>query len=54
MEKRDNNFEEKMTTVQHVYRKIDMIYNDLIIPELRGTVTLLFDEKPGIQTLLQK
>ena len=51
VEKRDNNFEEKMATVLHVYREVDMINNGVIISELRDTVTLSFDEKPGIQAI---
>jgi hypothetical protein len=51
VEKRDNNFEEKMATVLHVYREVDMINNGVIIPELKDTVTLSFDEKPGIQAI---
>ncbi|WP_196795628.1 IS630 family transposase [Ferroplasma acidiphilum] len=51
VEKRDNNFEEKMATVLHVYKEIDMVNNGVIIPELRDTVTLSFDKKPGIQAI---
>ena len=51
VEKRDNNFEEKMATVLHVYREVDMVNNGVIIPELRDTVTLSFVEKPGIQAI---
>ena len=49
MEKRDPDFEEKMATVLRVYREVDMINNGVIILELKDTITISFDEKPGIQ-----
>ncbi len=48
---RDNNFEEMMATVLHVYREVDIVNNGVIIPELGDTVTPSFDEKPGIQAI---
>ena len=51
VEKRDNNFGENMTTVLHIYREVDMVHNGVVIPELRDTVTLSFDEKPEIQAI---
>ena len=51
VEKRDPDFEEKMATVLHVYREVDMINNDVIIPELKDTITISFDEKPGMQAI---
>ncbi|EQD76248.1 hypothetical protein B1B_01814, partial [mine drainage metagenome] len=51
VEKRDPDFEEKMTTVLHVYKEVDMINNGVIIPELKDTVTISFDEKPGMQAI---
>jgi transposase len=49
VEKRDPDFEEKMATVLHVYREVGMINNGVIIPELKDTITISFDEKPGMQ-----
>ena len=51
VEKRDPDFEEKMATVLHVYREVDMINNGVIIPELKDTITISFDEKPGMQAI---
>ena len=51
MEKRDPEFEEKMATVLHVYREVDMINNGVIIPELKDTITISFDEKLGMQAI---
>ena len=51
VEKRDPEFEEKMATVLHVYREVDMINNGFIIPELKDTITISFDEKPGMQAI---
>ena len=51
VEKRDPEFEEKMATVLHVYREVDMINNGVIIPELKDTITISFDEKPGMQAI---
>ncbi len=51
VEKRDPDFEEKMANVLHVYREVDMINNDVIIPELKDTITISFDEKPGMQVV---
>ena len=51
VEKRDPEFEEKMVTVLHVYREVDMINNGVIIPELKDTITISFDEKPGMQAI---
>ena len=51
MEKRDDNFAVKMATVLHVYREVDLINNGFIIPKLKDTVTLSFDDKPGIQVI---
>ena len=51
VEKRDPEFEEKMATVLHVYREVDMINNGFIIPELKDTITISFDEKLGMQAI---
>ena len=53
VEKRDPDFEEKMAIVLHVYREVGMINNGVIIPELKDTITLSFDEKPGMQAISQ-
>ena len=51
VERRDPDFEEKMATVLHVYREVDMINSDVIMPELKDTITISLDEKPGIQAI---
>ena len=51
VEKRDPEFEEKMAIVLHVYREVDMINNGVIIPDLKDTITVSFDEKPGMQAI---
>ncbi len=51
VEKRDPDFEGKMATVLHVYKEVDMINNGFIIPELKDTITISFDEKPGMQAI---
>jgi transposase len=53
VEKRDPDFEEKMAVVLHVYKEVDMINNGVIIPELKDTITISFDEKPGMQAISQ-
>ena len=51
VEKRDGDFDRKMAVVLHVYKEVDMINNGVIIPELKDTITISFDEKPGIQAI---
>ena len=51
VEKRDEDFDRKMAVVLHVYKEVDMINNGVIIPELKDTITISFDEKPGIQAI---
>ena len=51
VEKRDEDFVRKMAVVLHVYKEVDMINNGVIIPELKDTVTISFDEKPGMQAI---
>ena len=53
VEKRDPDFEEKMAIVLHVYREVEMINNGVIIPDLKDTITVSFDEKPGMQAISQ-
>ncbi len=53
VEKRDPDFEEKMAIVLHVYREVEMINNGFIIPDLKDTITVSFDEKPGMQAISQ-
>lgn len=43
IEKGGSDFEKKMTTVLHAYRKISMINNDAIIWDPRDPVTSSFD-----------
>lgn len=53
VERRDPEFEQKMATVLHVYKEVEILKDGL----LRGTVrepamvTISYDEKPGIQAL---
>ena len=51
VEKRDEDFDRKMAVVLHVYKEVDMINNGVIIPDLKDTITISFDEKPGIQAI---
>ena len=51
VERRDEDFDRKMAVVLHVYKEVDMINNGVIIPELKDTVTISFDEKPGMQAI---
>ena len=51
VEKSDPEFEEKMAIVLHVYREVDMINNGVIIPDLKDTITVSFNEKPGMQAI---
>jgi|ACXJ01.1.fsa_nt_gi hypothetical protein len=48
VEKRDHDFEKKMATVLHVYREFAMINDGVIIPALKDTLTISFDDKPGV------
>ncbi|QRF75138.1 hypothetical protein Thermo_00631 [Thermoplasmatales archaeon] len=40
-----------MATVLHVYKEVDIINNGFITPELKDTITISFDEKPGMQPI---
>jgi hypothetical protein len=53
VERRDPEFEQKMAAVLHVYKEVEIINRDLVQGTLRepGTVTVSYDEKPGIQAL---
>jgi transposase len=53
VERRDPEFEQKMATVLHVYKEVEIVNEGLlrgIIPE-PAVVTISYDEKPGIQAL---
>jgi len=56
VERRDPEFESKMAAVLHVYKKVEILNQGLLRGEIRepGTVTVSYDEKPGIQALAQK
>lgn len=53
VERRDAEFEQKMAAVLHVYKEVEVINQGLVKGTLRepGTVTVSYDEKPGIQAL---
>lgn len=53
VERRDPEFERKMADVLHVYKEVQVINAGLVngtLPE-SGTISISFDEKPGIQAL---
>ena len=53
VERRDPEFERKMAAVLHVYKEVQVINAGLVngtLPE-SGTISISFDEKPGIQAL---
>ena len=56
VERRDPEFESKMAAVLHVYKEVEILNEGLLRGEIRepGTVTVSYDEKPGIQALAQK
>jgi transposase len=56
VERRDPDFESKMAAVLHVYKEVEILNEGLLRGEIRepGTVTVSYDEKPGIQALAQK
>ena len=56
VERRDPEFESKMAAVLHVYKEVEILNQGLLRGEIRepGTVTVSYDEKPGIQALAQK
>jgi transposase len=53
VEKRDPDFESKMAEVLHVYKEVEIINTGLISGEVKEpeTVTISYDEKPGIQAI---
>lgn len=53
VEKRDPNFEARMAEVLHVYKEVEITNNGLVSGEIKeaGTVTISYDEKPGIQAI---
>src|SRR3984893_6879230 len=53
VERRDPEFEKKMIEVLHVYKEVEIINAGLVEGTLKEppTVTLSYDEKPGIQAL---
>ena len=57
-EKRDPDFESKMHEVLLVYKQIEMQFDengDLIVPDdYKLTITVSYDEKPGIQEISKK
>ena len=53
VERRDPEFEQKMAAVLHVYKQVEILNQGLVTGAIRepGTVTVSYDEKPGIQAL---
>ena len=53
VERRDPEFAQKMAAVLHVYKEVEIINQGLVTGVIResGTVTVSYDEKPGIQAL---
>lgn len=51
LERRDPEFETKMTNLLHVYKEIQMINETPNTEQTRKSVTISYDEKPGIQAL---
>ena len=53
VERRDPEFAQKMAAVLHVYKEVEIINQGLVTGAIRepGTVTVSYDEKPGIQAL---
>jgi len=54
VERRDPEFDQKMAAVLHVYKEVEIVNQGLVmgaIGEPPATVTVSYDEKPGIQAL---
>lgn len=51
LEKRDPEFETKMTTVLHVYKKVELLREVGPEPDGNLVAVLSYDEKPGIQAI---
>lgn len=51
LERRDPNFDQKMTQVLHVYKEVELLEKRYANGETQQIVTLSYDEKPGIQAI---
>ena len=53
VERRDPEFDQKMAAVLHVYKEVEIVNRGLVTGAIcePGTVTVSYDEKPGIQAL---
>jgi transposase len=53
VERRDPEFDQKMAAVLHVYKEVEILNQGLVTGAIvePGTVTVSYDEKPGIQAL---
>jgi transposase len=53
VERRDPEFDQKMAALLHVYKEVEILNQGLVTGAIRepGTVTVSYDEKPGIQAL---
>ena len=56
VERRDPDFEAKMTAVLHVYKEVEIVNQGLLRGELREApvITVSYAEKPGVQALAAK
>lgn len=54
VENRDEDFENKMATILHVYKEVEIVNSGSAEDGLKDTITISFDEKPGIQALSLK
>ena len=53
VERRDPDFDQKMASVLHVYKEVEILNQGLLQGTIRESpvVTVSYDEKPGIQAL---
>lgn len=53
VERRDPEFAAKMAAILHVYKEVEIVNHGLVTGVIRepGTVTVSYDEKPGIQAI---
>lgn len=54
VENRDTEFENKISTILHVYREVELTNSENPPASTKDTITVSFDEKPGIQAVSPK
>lgn len=54
VENRDGDFENKMSTILHVYKEVELTNSENPPESMKDTITISFDEKPGIQAISLK